>query len=148
MQPPHHPTRHPWPALTALGLQPTLVNAQTPPHLPPEPTGASLPGNASDLFSEAFFLKLGFSFMVGLALGFALKLAFKIALAVTGLILLALFGLQYLGIVEVNWTGLEGHYDGWSTWFGAHAGAFFDFIADNLSSAASFLTGLAIGLKL
>jgi uncharacterized membrane protein (Fun14 family) len=100
------------------------------------------------LFNETFFLKLGFSFMVGLALGFALKVAFKVVLLVAGLILLGVFALQYAGILAVNWSGLEVHYNGWVDWFGANAGAFFDFIGSNLTSAASFMAGLVMGLKL
>jgi uncharacterized membrane protein (Fun14 family) len=106
------------------------------------------PADASGLFDEVFFLKLGFSFMVGLAIGFALKIAFKIALVVGGLILLALFALQYTGVVDISWSGVEVRYDSWISWLSARAGAFFDFIGDNLTSTASFLAGLAIGLKL
>ncbi|MBK1719648.1 FUN14 domain-containing protein [Thiocystis violacea] len=110
---------------------------------------AEAPPTTSDgaLFSELFFLKLGFSFMIGLAMGFALKVAFKIALFVIGLILLATFALQFAGLLDVNWSGLEVHYDGWADWMGAGAGVFFGFVGDNLTSAASFLAGLALGLK-
>lgn len=104
--------------------------------------------DAAGLFNETFFLKLGFSFMVGLALGFALKVAFKVVLLVAGLILLGVFALQYAGILDVNWSGLEVHYNGWVDWFVANAGAFFDFIGGNLTSAASFMTGLVMGLRL
>jgi uncharacterized membrane protein (Fun14 family) len=116
---------------------------------PPSPPGYAPPGaEGGSLFSELFFLKLGFSFMVGLAMGYALKIAFKIALLVIGLILLAVFGLQFAGIVDVNWTGLEAHYDSWTDWLGAAAGVFFGFVGENLTSAASFLAGLAVGLRL
>ncbi|NEX20234.1 hypothetical protein G3480_07890 [Thiorhodococcus mannitoliphagus] len=108
--------------------------------------GASTDGGA--LFSQYFFLKLGFSFMVGLAMGFALKVAFKIALFVVGLLLLSLFGLQLAGVIDVNWSGMEIHYDGLATWLGAAAGSFFGYVGDNLTSAASFFAGLAVGLKL
>ena len=106
------------------------------------------PADSARLFNETFFLKLGFSFMVGLALGFALKMAFKLVLFVVGLLLLGVFALQYVGILDVNWSGLEIHYDGWVDWLGVNAGAFFDFIGGNLTSAASFTTGLVMGLKL
>lgn len=106
------------------------------------------PTDAAGLFNETFFLKLGFSFMVGLALGFALKMAFKLVLLVVGLILLGVFALQYVGILDVNWSGLEIHYNGWVDWLGVHAGAFFDFIGGNLTSAASFMAGLVMGLRL
>ena len=112
------------------------------------PSTAEAPAQTGgELFSELFFLKLGFSFMIGLAMGFALKIAFKIALFVIGLIVLALFGLQFAGIADVNWSGLEMHYDGWAAWMGASASTFFGFAGDNLTSAASFLAGLAVGLR-
>lgn len=115
--------------------------------LPPSATTPPVtPEN--DLFSSGFFLKLGFSFMVGLAVGYALKVAFKIALAIGGLLLVVLFALQYSGIVEVNWSGMESNYDGLVDWLVAYAGALKDFMADNLSSAASFTAGLLLGLRL
>jgi len=91
---------------------------------------------------------MGFSFIVGLAVGYALKIAFKIALVVGGVILFGVFALQYAGLVEVNWGGVETHYDGWADWLALQGGALLDFMADNLSNAASFLAGLALGLKL
>lgn len=110
--------------------------------------GADTPTDGGALFSDYFFLKLGFSFMVGLAMGFALKIAFKIALFVVGLMLLALFGLQLAGVIDVNWGGMEVRYDGLASWLGAAAGSFFGYVGDNLTSAASFFAGLAVGLKL
>jgi uncharacterized membrane protein (Fun14 family) len=112
------------------------------------PPGGAPPTGDGGLFSSGFFLTLGFSFIVGLAVGFALKIAFKIAIMVGGLFLVGLFGLQYAGIVEVNWTGMEAHYDGVAAGLGAYAGSLKDFMADNLSSAASFTAGLLTGLKL
>jgi uncharacterized membrane protein (Fun14 family) len=102
----------------------------------------------SDLFSSGFFLRLGFSFIVGLAVGYALKIAFKVALVVGGLLLVALFALQYSGIVDVNWSGMESNYDGLVGWLAAYAGALKEFMMDNLSSAASFTAGLLLGLRL
>lgn len=101
----------------------------------------------SSLFSQGFFLRMGFSFIVGLAVGYALKVAFKIALVVGGVLLLLLFSLQYAGIIDVNWTGMESQYDGLVDWLAAYAVALKDFIADNLSSAASFTAGLLLGLR-
>jgi uncharacterized membrane protein (Fun14 family) len=100
------------------------------------------------LFNEGLFLKLGFSFMVGLAVGYALKIAFKIALVAVGVILLGVFGLQYAGLVQVDWSGLELRYDTWADWLSVNGSVFLSFIGDNLTSAASFLAGLALGLKL
>jgi len=100
-----------------------------------------------DLFSSGFFLRLGFSFMVGLAVGYALKVAFKIALVLGGLLLVLLFNLQYGGIIQVDWSGMESNYDGFVDWLVAYGGTLKDFIADHLSSAASFTAGLLLGLR-
>ncbi|EXJ16318.1 hypothetical protein D779_0252 [Imhoffiella purpurea] len=105
------------------------------------------PGGAGDLLSEALFLKLGFSFMIGLAVGFALKVAFKIALLMIGVVLIALFALQYHGFIIIDWAGIEPHYDSIAHGIRTTGAAFLDFAAHNLSSAASFFAGLAIGLK-
>jgi len=101
----------------------------------------------NDLFSSGFFLRLGFSFMVGLAVGYAIKVAFKIALVIGGLLLILLFSLQYSGIIEVNWAGIETSYDNFVDWLTAYGGALKDFITDNLSSTASFTAGLLLGLR-
>lgn len=126
------------------GAFPEILRAQQEQDLtptPPVPRG-------DDLFSSGFFLKLGFSFIVGLAVGYALKVAFKIALVVGGLLLVALFALQYSDIIEVNWSGMESNYDGSVDWLAAYAGALKDFMAAHLSSAASFTAGLLLGLRL
>ncbi len=131
-------------ALTALG--PASAETTDPP-LEVPPVDAPAP-DAGALFDEAFFLTLGFSFLVGLAVGFALKVAFKIALVVFGVMFLGVFVLQYAGLVDVNWTGVETHYDTWAQWLSVHLSAVLDFMGDNLSSGASFLGGLALGLRL
>lgn len=112
------------------------------------PEGLAPPADAGGLISQALFLKLGFSFMVGLALGYAIKIAFRIALLVAGLVLFALLLLQYKGFIQVEWSALERVHDGWTQWLGAQAGAFFGFVGRNLTSAASLLAGLAVGLRL
>ena len=118
--------------------------AQEPPQLITIPADAAIDDN---LFSTGFVLELGFSFVVGLAIGYALKIAFKIALIVGGGALLSVFALQYAGVANINWSGMEVKYDDLSTWLMASGGAFRDFIADRLSSAASFTAGLLVGLK-
>ena len=106
------------------------------------------PSEFASLLNEVFFLKLGFSFMVGLAVGYALKVAFKIALIVIGVILLGVFGLQYAGVAHVDWSGVEVHYNGLAGWLSAHGGVFLDFIGNNLSNSVAFLAGLGLGLRL
>lgn len=115
--------------------------------LPPIPPAPPIP-EEQDLFSSGFLFRLGFSFIVGLAVGYALKVAFKVALVVGGLLLVLLFSLQYSSIVEVNWAGMESNYDGLVGWLAAYSTALKDFMAENLSSAASFTAGLLLGLRL
>ena len=56
----------------ALASAGTRADTAAPPPLGPDFAAAPPPVDAGGLFNEAFFLKLGFSFMVGLAVGFAL----------------------------------------------------------------------------
>lgn len=102
----------------------------------------------SGFFSPDHLLNLGFSFIVGLAVGFAFKVAFKIALVGGGLLLIALVALQHAGLIDINWAGMEVGYDGFAAWFKAYAGGLRDFMANNLSNAASFTAGLLLGLKI
>jgi uncharacterized membrane protein (Fun14 family) len=104
--------------------------------------------DAGSFFNEALFLRLGFSFIVGLAAGFALKIAFKVALVVMGVMLVGIFALQYAGLAEVDWTNVGLQYDSGADWVGSQGGALLDFMGSNLPSAASFVAGLALGLKL
>ena len=131
---------------TAQQLQPPASPGPATP--PPTPLPLTPPADDGGLFSAGFFMQLGFSFIVGLAVGYGLKVAFKIALVISGLLLTMLFSLQYAGIIEVNWSGMESHYDGFAGWLTVYAGVLKDFMADNLSNAASFGAGLIAGLRL
>ncbi|WP_295447036.1 FUN14 domain-containing protein [uncultured Thiodictyon sp.] len=131
-------------ALAPAALFGTAAAAQPVAGTPAAPAATDL----GTLFNEAFFLKLGFSFMVGLAVGKALKVAFKLALIVIGVVLLGIFGLQYAGLAKVDWSGVEGHYDTWATWLSGNGGAFLDFIGKNLRETAAFVAGLAVGFKI
>lgn len=143
------PPKHRW--STALPLSTALLGTVAhsadyaqPPDFPSETPVTDF----AALFNESFFLKLGFSFVVGLAIGYALKFAFKIVLAMIGLFMIGLFALQYAGIAHIDWSGMEVRYDTWAAWLSVNGPAFLDFIGSNLSSTASFVTGLAMGLKI
>lgn len=133
--------------IPALTLPPTAVLGTLAAAQPVTPA-AGAATDVGTLFNEAFFLKLGFSFMVGLAVGKALKMAFKLALIVIGVVLLGIFGLQYAGLADVRWSGIEGHYTTWATWLSVNGGAFLDFIGKNLRETAAFVAGLAVGFKI
>jgi uncharacterized membrane protein (Fun14 family) len=132
-------------AAPIAAVMPTAALAQ-PTRVPPAPPPTGMDPNG--LFNEAFFLKLGFSFMVGLAVGYTLKVAFKLALILFGAILIGIFALQYAGMAHVDWSGVEVRYDTWATWLSAHGGAFLDFVGNNLSNTAGFIAGMALGLKI
>lgn len=138
--------------ISALTLTPSAVfGAVTHAAAPVQPVAVPPVPPVTDfgtLFNEAFFLRLGFSFMVGLAVGYALKIAFKLALVAIGVILIGIFALQYAGIAQVDWSGMEGHYDSWAGSLSVNGAAFLDFIGHNLSNSASFIAGLALGLKI
>jgi uncharacterized membrane protein (Fun14 family) len=133
----------PWTALTAFSAGGVRVAYGAEPEIPVNGSA-----DTGSLLNEAFFLRLGFSFMVGLAAGFALKVAFKIALLVIGVVVVGVFALQYTGVAEVDWSSVELQYDSGADWLGTQGGALLDFMGRNLPSAASFLAGLAVGLKL
>ena len=143
----HRPKRSssvlPWTALTTYSAGGVRVALGAEPEMPVD--GAP---DAGALLNETFFLRLGFSFIVGLAAGFALKVAFKIALLVIGVVLVGVFALQYAGVAEVDWSSVELQYNSGADWLGTQGGALLDFMGRNLPSAASFLAGLAVGLKL
>ncbi len=122
----------------------TAAALQQPVAVPPAPAVTDF----GALFNEAFFLKLGFSFMVGLAVGYALKIAFKLSLVAVGVILIGIFALQYAGIAHIDWSEMEGYYDTWAGWLSVNGAAFLEFIGHNLSNSASFIAGLALGLKI
>ena len=65
-----------------------------------------------------------------------------------GVILIGIFALQYAGIAHIDWSGMEGQYDTWASWLSVNGAAFLDFIGHNLSNSASFIAGLALGLKI
>ena len=96
---------------------------------------------------SAFFLKGGFSFFVGFCVGHALRAFFKISAAALGVVFLALFGLSYLGVVEMDWSMLEGHFDALAARVKDEAGSFRTFMEGSLPSAGMASLGLFAGFK-
>jgi len=102
--------------------------------------------SALEAWSPAVF-RLGFSFFVGFCIAYALRAFLKIALIGAGVILLALFGLQYAGVIDVDWAGMERHYDAAMNWVKAQATSFHDFVTGYLPSSASAAGGLFMGFR-
>jgi len=101
---------------------------------------------ALDDFSPALF-RLGFSFFVGFAIAYALRSFLKITLIAIGLMLLGLFGLQYVGVVSVDWTAMQSHYETAMQWLQQQTADFTKFVQGYLPSAASAAGGFFVGFR-
>jgi uncharacterized membrane protein (Fun14 family) len=102
--------------------------------------------DALDAWSPAVF-RAGFGFFVGFAIAYAMRAFVKVSLVVAGLMLLALFGLQYAGIIDVNWTAMEQHYDAIAAWLGQQTESFMRFVTGYIPSSAAALGGLIVGFR-
>jgi uncharacterized membrane protein (Fun14 family) len=91
--------------------------------------------------------KVGFSFFVGFCLGYVFRIFLKIIFIVCGVVFLLLFGLEYASVVKVDWTIINGYYDGFFVWLQPHASTFQEFVKSNLPSAGLATAGLLVGLK-
>jgi len=91
--------------------------------------------------------KVGFSFFVGFCLGYVFRIFLKIIFIVCGVVFLLLFGLEYASVVKVDWTIINGYYDGFFVWLKPHASTFQEFVKSNLPSAGLATAGLLVGLK-
>ncbi|HUS93015.1 MAG TPA: FUN14 domain-containing protein [Phycisphaerae bacterium] len=91
--------------------------------------------------------RLGFSFFVGFCIAYALRVFLKVSLLAIGVILLALFGLQYAGVVQVNWSAMETHYQSVASWLTGQFASFRDFVTGYLPSASSGVMGMLVGFK-
>ena len=54
---------------------------------------------------------------------------------------------QYAGIIEVNWTAMQGHYDTFTAWLSGQLESFRSFITGYLPSSATAALGLVTGFK-
>jgi len=106
---------------------------------------AQLAENIEDWYPAIF--RLGFSFFVGFCIAYALRVFFKVSIFVIGVFLLGLFGLQYAGVVQVDWSAMEAHYNSTASWLAGQVGSFRDFITGYLPSASSGVAGMVIGFK-
>ena len=134
-------TRSPAPARSAPA--PGSVNGfvQSSPDGSPDVSTGDSPAWQAGLF------KLGFSFCLGFAAGYALRLFFGMTMVVLGVIALGLIGLQYAGLLTIDWSGMEGHFNSFAHWFQLQTTSMQHFIAGQLPSGASVLAGIAVGFK-
>lgn len=162
-------------AVSVVGLSLWGYAAVTAPDAPPERSGAVgmeslgaagfMPGDPAaggesgsegegreggerpiDVWSPAVF-RLGFSFFVGFCIAYALRTFVKASLVVIGVMLLALFGLQYAGVIDVDWSAMEGHYQRLTAKLSAQTASFQRFITGYLPSSASAALGLVVGFR-
>jgi len=129
-------------ALPVKGLLPTA----SPDDESPEQAGADPAEKAIEDWYPAVF-RLGFGFFAGFCVAYALRTFLKISLVAVGLVLLALFGLQYAGLIQVDWSATQGHYDRAAEWLGSQASTLRAFVTGYLPSSASGALGLVVGFR-
>lgn len=94
-----------------------------------------------------FFMKGGFSFIIGFAVGYAVRTFLKMSLLITGVVALAVFGLSYAGLVDVDWSTISGLFDDAMARVRAEAGHFKTFVTGSLPSASLAAVGLLLGFR-
>ena len=103
-------------------------------------------GSGAESWSPVL-MKGSMSFLVGFSVGYALRTFFKISAVVLGLVCLAIFGLSYAGLLQVDWTTIEGHFDRVVGKIQEQASGFKEFISGSLPSAGLAAAGLVTGFK-
>ena len=142
-------------SLNTSGIKPNSLNGETslvPPQSNPEgryPEGAEHSNTSNETFQEwsPALVKGGLSFFVGFCLGCLLRVFFKISAVIIALVLLSIFGLSYAGIIDMDWTVLEGHYETVAAKIGQEFSQFKTFITGTLPSAGLASLGVFTGVK-
>lgn len=91
--------------------------------------------------------KVGFGFFLGFAMGYALRMFFKISLLAVGVIALGVVGLQYAGMIDVDWSAMQGHYETIADWARGQFTNLRGFISGQIPSSASAGFGLMVGFS-
>ena len=91
--------------------------------------------------------QLGVGGVAGLCVGFALKKIGKLVAFILGIAFIGLELLAYKGIININYTALSDWANGVFSHVGVAEGVLTTIIG-NLPFAASFLAGLALGIKI
>jgi len=94
-----------------------------------------------------FFVKGGMSFFVAFCVGYALRTFLKMTAIFLGLVFLVLFGLSYIDIVAVDWSAIDGYFDGFVGRVGDEAKHFKTFVTGSLPSAGLATIGLVTGFR-
>jgi len=94
-----------------------------------------------------FFMKGGFSFIIGFAVGYAVRTFLKMSLLIAGVVSLAVFGLSYAGLVDVDWSTISGLFDDAMARVREEAGHFKTFVTGSLPSASFAAVGLLFGFR-
>lgn len=144
--PPEQPLPPPGPPPGAPGVTELVGRAsvpQTEPQTEPQPAESE---RAIDAWSPVMF-RWGFSFFVGFCIAYALRTFFKVSAVAIGLVLLVLFGLSYAGVVRVDWTAMQGHYDSLTHHLAGQWSSLRGFVTGSLPSSAMATLGLVVGFK-
>jgi len=98
----------------------------------------------SDVRSSALF-RLGLSYAGGFLIGWLFRKSLKLALLAAGAVTLVVAGGKYFGVFDLDWTAIEAHTAQSLAWLKGELGAFKDFLAGYLPSAAIAFVGLFTG---
>lgn len=126
----------------------TLPNGTLPSGLVPDnhPPGTNPAVTTEEPAAKGVF-RLGFSFVAGFCIGSFLRAMIKVAAIAFGFWLLFTMLLTYLGVMNVDWTAIEGLWDRFAASVSNEWGSFQTFMTGSLPAAGLAATGLAVGLK-
>jgi len=103
-------------------------------------------GGGLNEWSPVIF-RLGFGFFIGFCIGYALRVFFKISLTAIGVVVLAILALQYFGLVDVDWTAMEGRWDQFTAWSKEQMSGFVGFVKGQIPSIGAAGGGLYVGFR-
>lgn len=109
--------------------------------------GEEVPADTGLKGWSPFFVKGGMSFLVAFCVGFALRTFLRLTAIFFGLFFLVLFGLSYIDIVIVDWSAIDGYFNGFVGRVGEEAQHFKTFITGSLPSVGLATAGLVTGFK-
>ena len=143
---PSSPPERPGPASGAPGVTGLVSRGFVPDAAPQAESQPAEAERAIDTWSPVMF-RWGFSFFVGFCIAYALRTFFKVSAVAIGLVLLALFGLSYAGVVHVDWTAMQRHYDSVTRYLAGQWSSLRQFVTGSLPASAMAALGLVVGFK-
>lgn len=159
--------------VTLLGVGMWVYASQTRPSAPPTPSSSSggaapdgmvsgfstsdpmAAGAASPPAAEPRLIdraspavaRFGACFVAGFCIAYAFKKFIKVAAIVAGVVFIGMFVMAKAGIIDFDWSMMEGPMHRSVAWLRGEAGAMKDFILGYLPSAGSAAAGMLAGFR-